>query len=666
LNIIFCILINLLLFSSWYTFLFNKRGFIPFVDRLIGTSVFALTQIILTEMLLGVLFKALYSSSLLSLNLIISMTVLTYSLRFGSVTTGTPLSVYIMSVFVELGEQSKRFFSIIGNDIILILIFSLFCILIGWMIFIAYLFPSYTWDALWYHLPIVGYIMQNGAVQELANNSFIEQFINIFPKNIELFFLWNIIFLKSDVLIDLSQMLFTLVGVLAVFSMAIKLEIREKYAMYAALLFFFTPVIILQSTTNYVDIAISVLFLTSLNFLISDGVLTSRNNVPGINNIKQRKMFLLMGGLTTGILLGAKGSGPLFLVILSALVMIQKVRKYMTYTRNPDMLKEYKARKVMKSYLIYFIVPAVIMGGYWYMKNWVLYDNPVYPMEVSIMGKVFFKGLYKDMIEPVPDAINKLSFFARPIYVWMENIEFYLYDSRLGGLGPIWFILFIPSLVFSTSHALKNRKYQFLAVVAIIMTGFFIYPRHWTPRYVIFIVGLGALSFAYIMDCFYGSDKIIRLIVLLLAAYTFLTANSPCVTPAQIKHFVNLPASERTIARHAPYNIDIHARQEYGHWIWISDNIKTGETLAYTFEPLFLSPLWNSGFSNSITYIKAESYNQWLKGLERNMASYVLVRTKSKEDKWVEASFSLIWMGMRERFNVEYADDHYKIIKFLK
>ncbi|UCH81092.1 MAG: hypothetical protein JSW20_00385 [Nitrospiraceae bacterium] len=594
------------------------------------------------------------------------MTVLTYSLRFGSVTAGTPLSVYIISVFVELGEKSKRFFSIIGNDIILTLIFSLFCILIGWMIFIAYLFPSYTWDALWYHLPIVGYIMQNGAVQELANNSFIEQFINIFPKNIELFFLWNIIFLKSDVLIDLSQMLFTLVGVLAVFSMAIKLEIREEYAMYAALLFFFTPVIILQSTTNYVDIAISVLFLAALNFLISNCELTSWNSVMVINNIKQRKMFLLLGGLTTGILLGAKGSGPLFLVILSALVMIQKVRKYMAYTRNPDMLKEYIARKVMKSYLIYFIVPAVMMGGYWYMKNWVLYDNPVYPMDVSIMGKVLFKGLYKDMIEPVPDTIKKLSFFARPIYVWMEHIEFYLYDSRLGGLGPIWFILFIPSLVFSTLHALKNRKYQFLAVVAIIMTGFFIYPRHWTPRYVIFIVGLGALSFAYIMDFFYVRDRIIRLIVLLLTAYTFLTVNSPCVTPAQIKHFVNLPASERTIARHAPYNIDIHARQEYGHWIWISDNIKTGETLAYTFEPLFLSPLWNSGFSNSIIYIKAESYNEWLKDLEMNMVSYVLVRTKSKEDKWVEASYSLIWMGMRERFNVEYADDHYKIIRFLK
>ena len=67
---------------------------------------------------------------------------------------------------------------------------------------LGYLFPSYTWDALWYHLPIVGYIMQSGAIQEVPNYSFINQWINMFPKNIELFFLWNIIFLENDVIRD--------------------------------------------------------------------------------------------------------------------------------------------------------------------------------------------------------------------------------------------------------------------------------------------------------------------------------------------------------------------------------------------------------------------------------------------------------------------------------
>ncbi len=274
--------------------------------------------------------------------------------------------------------------------------------------------------------------------------------------------------------------------------------------------------------------------------------------------------------------------------------------------------------------------------------------------------------MYKRIIEPVPGYINRVKFFKRAVIVWVENIEYYLYDSRLGGLGPIWFVLFIPSLAFSLLHAVKNRKYHFLVIAATIIAGFLLYPRNWTPRYVIFIVALGALSFGYAINYFNRRDRLIRIIALLLTVYTFLTANSPSVTPSKVKHFINLPANERTIARHAPSSIDLHARQEYGHWSWISDNIRAGETLAYTFEPLFLSPLWNNNFSSSIVFVKAEKYNDWLTGLERNKATYILVRSKSKEDKWMEASYSLKKMGIKERFKVEYADDNYKTIRFLK
>ena len=665
-NILAYILINLLLFFSWHAFLFHKKDFISFSDRVIGACVLSLSQIITTELLLGLVFRKLHAMPLFSLNIFISSTVLVYSLIMRRVLNLSSALMHIQLIFEELRDRIVRFAGIIKSDWILAIIFCLFGLSLCWMMFIGYLFPSYTWDALWYHLPIVGYIMQNGAIQEIANNSFIEQFINIFPKNIELLFLWNIIFLKSDILTDLTQMVFALMGVLTVCSLAIKLKVKEKNAIYSGLLFFFTPIMILQSTTNYVDIAISVLFIVALNFLVSDGVITSEDSELRITNEKRRKIFLLFGGLAAGMLLGAKGSGPLFIVILSSLVIIQKIRKHIVYTRNQGVCKEYKMLDSVKSYLIFFTVPTLLMGGYWYMKNWVLYNNPVYPMEVSIFGKIFFKGLYKEMIEPVPGIINRLSFFTRPVYVWLEYVEYYLYDSRLGGLGPVWFILFIPSLGFSLLHAAKNRKYHFLAIAAIVMAGFFLYPRNWTPRYVIFIVGLGALSFGYAMDYFNKRGRAIRIIALLLTVYTFLTANSPCVTPAQIKHFINLPANERTIARHAPFNIDVQARQEYGHWIWISDNIRADETLAYTFEPLFLSPLWNSGFTSSITFIKAETYNNWLKGLELNKATYVLVRSKSKEDKWVEAAYSLTWMGMKERFKVEYADDNYKIMRFIK
>ena len=59
------IIINLLLFSSWYVLLFTKREHLPFSDRLIGTLILGLTQILVTEMLLGVLLTALLAGGTL-------------------------------------------------------------------------------------------------------------------------------------------------------------------------------------------------------------------------------------------------------------------------------------------------------------------------------------------------------------------------------------------------------------------------------------------------------------------------------------------------------------------------------------------------------------------------------------------------------------------------
>ena len=668
-NIIAYIIINILLFASWYVFLFRHKELLSFVDRIISTFVLGLAQIIATEMLLGV-FKKLYAAQLFLVNIVISSIVLIYVVSTrGRETEGSGIS-YIKSLLVniykEISDKAVWFMTVIKNDLILFLIFILFFISVCWIVFLGYLFPSYTWDALWYHLPIAGYIMQNGAIQEVPNNSFIDQFINIFPKNIELFFIWNIIFLKNDIIADLSQFLFTIAGVFSIYSVAVKLNINKRHAIYSSLLFFFTPIIILQSTTNYVDVAVSALFLMAVNFLMSQDINTEEEMIY----LRKRKLLTVMAGLATGLLLGSKGSGPLFVGIISAVFIIQEfIWRFKSF--DPGKITAIKiAIKSLKFYLNFFFIPLILMGGYWYIKNWISYGNPVHPMEISFLNITIFKGLYQGIIEPAPEIINKLHPVTRPLYVWLENVEYYLYDSRLGGLGPIWFILFLPGLVFSMVYAIIKKNYKFMAVFIILTSAFLMHPRNWNPRYVIFIVGLGAISFGLVFDYFRGRNNIFRMLAFFLAVYTFFTSNSPCVIPKQIKKFMQLPLNERTIAIHAPFNIDLHARQDYGYWIWISRNILQGETLAYTFEPLFLSPLWNSAFSNKIVYIKSDDYKQWLKKLVEHEVTYVLIRKNSEEDKWVEYErriFSAVgWMAaLKEKFKIVYTDDNYKIAKFI-
>lgn len=662
-NIISFIGTNVFLFSSWYLFLYERKKLISFADRIIGTFVFGLGQIIATEILLGVVLQKLFAGPLLMINMALSSLVAGAAVLRLLRLARRDTSYSLGSLVTEMKDNIADFFSVIRADLILFCIFSLTAISLCWMIFIGCLFPSYTWDALWYHLPIVGYMIQDGAIHEIPNHSFIHQFINIFPKNIELYFLWNIIFLRSDIIADLSQLPFTIIGMLTVYSIARKLEAPREYALYSSLLFFFTPIVILQSTTNYVDVAISVLFLVTVNFLVSDG----RGGYPGEaneHNQRSRKSNLLLAGVSAGILLGAKGSGPLFIVILSSGIIIQKIGRRF----GPLKREGFGFRRGVAAYLFYFLVPAVIIGGYWYMKNWVIYDNPVYPMEISFLGKTVFRGLYSGIIEPAPEVINRLSYVTRPLYVWTERIKYYLYDSRLGGLGVLWFVIFLPGIVFSLIHAVRSRRYRYITVFAIIVSAFLLYPRNWTPRYVIFLVGFGAISYGFLLAQFTGRKHLLRAFTLLLTVYAFFTADSPCVTPDQVRQFISLPARERTIARHKPFNIDLQARQEYGYWIWLSDHISGGDTLAYTFDPLFLSPLWNSSFTSRIAYVKGESYKEWIKNLEEQRATYILLRTNSREDQWIEKERgirkSLWWTGVvQERFRIVYQDENYRIAK---
>ncbi len=669
-NIALYLSVNLLLFSSFYIVLFRKRDSLLFVDRIIGTFISGLSQIILTEILLGTLFERLSAFPLFLLNVSISFIVIIIALILQNRRTAYGIRDFLKSMFAEVRYEIFEIIKTVKGDWILLCISGLFFVSVCWMVFLAYLFPPFTWDSLWYHLPTVGYIMQNGVIHGNPMYSFIDAVTNVLPQNMELFFLWNVIFLKTDTMVDIIQPVFTILGVLTIYSLALKLKIKKKHAILSAFLFFFTPVIILLSTANYVDVAVSVLFLVAVNFLIYD-IPDKFIGDPSGRQLKDKKIPIIMFGLASGILLGSKGSGPLFIIVLSIAIVIQEVIKLFCSSDIGSLNKRYLITRALKLYLLCFALPAILVGGFWYINNWMLYGNPQYVMEVSFRDITLFKGIFKGIIDPAPAVIDGIMPLKKLLHVWLEKVEYYLYDSRLSGFGPLWFILFLPSLAFSLIYAVKREEYGFLFVNAILIIIFVLYPRNWYTRYVIYIVGLGSLSFGLALNYFDKREGALKIVALLLACYTFLTVNSPCIMPEKIKEFLHLPVSERTIARHAPFNIDFHARQHYGYWTWIRKNLSKGDMLAYNFEPLFLRPLWNREFSNRIIFIRSDTYKEWVKDLKMNKTTYILIKRNSTESRWIDKErrilSSLQWLGsFKEKFKDVYSDDNYKILKLLE
>ncbi|MBI4698203.1 MAG: hypothetical protein HY758_04660 [Nitrospirae bacterium] len=172
-----------------------------------------------------------------------------------------------------------------------------------------------------------------------------------------------------------------------------------------------------------------------------------------------------------------------------------------------------------------------------------------------------------------------------------------------------------------------------------------------------------------VTDFFRERGKILLPIALLIVIYTFLTANSPCITPEKIYEFSNLPAKDRTLVKMRPCAVDLTQSGEYGLWDWVGNNLLSGETIAYTYHPTLLAPLWNRGLSNKIVYIEAGAkFNEWIKALETNKVNYMLIKPLTVEswriNRLKELSNDPQWSSVYQRFKLLYSDNNNLIFRF--
>jgi hypothetical protein len=287
-------------FSPYYLLTKKHSQLYSFSDRLLGAFTIGIAQIIITEAALG-LALILESRNLFLLNLAVSTGFLLYA--------GLNLKE-LNRQRDEAGKSLAGFFNLVWKHMTLRVISVFFLLQTVWWAFMVYLFPPYAWDALAFHLPKVTCILQSHGIEVFPA---IPVFINTYPFNAELLFLWNVIYLGNDILVDGTQAVFALVSVLALYGIARKCGVKPQYAAYV-MLFLFIPIVIQQATTCYIDIIVSGLLMIAVNFML----------------LKDRaRINLLILGMAVGMMLGTKYSYilPGLIVSLAALFLIVRDRK---------------------------------------------------------------------------------------------------------------------------------------------------------------------------------------------------------------------------------------------------------------------------------------------------------------------------------------------------
>jgi len=571
---------NFLVIFNSYLILKNFKIGNP-EDKFLALGVVTVSQIILILLFLG-LIKILYL-----VNVVLLSCLLTTILVFFNLLKTRQLFVNdlildlkgsIRAIKTETKQLKKLGFTIRLS--LLVLIFTLFTI-----VFYGLTTPPYSDDGLSYHLPMAVSWLKSGAIYTVEITTFTD--VNVamyYPGNSELILLWNLLPFHDDIIVDISQLAFAIMGAIACYGIARKIKIKKKNALWASILFLLTPVIILQSKTTYNDVIFASMFLISINFLLA----YRKTN---------KKFYIILSSLSFGFVLGTKYLGILYFLAYILFFILAYHKKRLSKTMIYD--------------LIIVALFVSLMGGFWYIKNFLEDGSIIYPMKVNLFG-------YKIMDAPHD---------PRTIYIWLRgkyvstDWEWLIYPFLDGhrtqieysyetGFGPQFISLIVPSIIFIFIFFFVKKREIFFLLFPMLMFLFVITPAK-EPRYYISIIGIGSVAFSYCISKMSNSKiiKIVALFCIFFSVYNSLSTIYSC--------------NKSILKIQKRYDIWSCNHPSYAEgWKWLDDHTNGDNIVAVTH---LLYPLYGDKLKNKIVYIDSDFYDKWVKLLKEYEIKYLFM-----------------------------------------
>ncbi|MDP8233316.1 MAG: hypothetical protein P9M06_00730 [Candidatus Saelkia tenebricola] len=544
-----------------------------------------IAQIIFTEQILGV-FSLLTLSNLIVINLLICIFLLVFSrIRKFKKTIGR---------YVAIPE-----FNIFENRIILFA----FAILSGFILvklFLNLINPPLGWDSLNYHFTFPVEWLKNGNLINTITVS-CNPAPPYYPINGSLFYFWLMAPFKSVFLADLGQFPFFLISFIAIYSIAVSIGIRKELSVFAALLTVVTPNFLKQIEIAYVDIMVAALFWVALMFLI---------------NLYKKYSFkhVVIFALASGLLIGVKTLAITYSIVLIIPFLFIVFKNTASTGVKRSLL-----------YLLVFSLFVIVFGGYGYIRNIFLTGNPLYPLKMTMLGKVIFDGVlgknvFQVSFTPYDYSLSKVLFHEgfglQSILLFFPAVLSWLIIFKYKVKNIIIYLLFLPAMLLAVYYFLipfpcTRFLYPFLGVAAI--AAFYVLNK--------ISLNLKIVSSIFII-CFLSSifelSGHMELIVsLLLGILLFVISvrfrdrivliriNKKGILIAALVVIVSLKFIEGDYKKHE-YERYVKKYPSWHYdgvigWKWLNDNTE-GDNIAYVGKPEPF-PLYGRGFKNNVYYV---------------------------------------------------------------
>jgi hypothetical protein len=191
---------------------------------------------------------------------------------------------------------------------------------------------------------------------------------------------------------------------------------------------------------------------------------------------------LVLGALAAGAALGTKAVAVVFIPPLLALPI------------GAILVQSGPARtKVVRALVIAFFPLA--SGGYWFIRNGLLTGNPLYPLEVRVLGRTLLSGWYG------PGAMQTSPYYL-PLADWraLGDILLAVLDPRL---VPLWIFSLAAGWTLKGSTPLETRRwtavFALMAVLNVVLYWVCI-PYRTQQRFMLQALGLAVVPLATTLD----------------------------------------------------------------------------------------------------------------------------------------------------------------------
>jgi 4-amino-4-deoxy-L-arabinose transferase-like glycosyltransferase len=477
---------------------------------------------------------------------------------------------------------------------------------LAWTTFVGLAVPPYGWDGLSYHLPPAVWWLQAHRIYSVPS-----QFVfgYAYPQGMSLLLLWQLAFTATDHLVNIVQAPFFLLGLFAAYGLAREVGLGRSWALWAPAFWATAPLVLAQATVPYNDMAIAALTLTGFYFALRAGR-------PG----SRRRALVWLAGCAVALLVGIKANGFLTVGLVGLLTLFpwpRERRRWLTHAIGAA---------------VAIGVPCLVLAGYWYIRNLVLYHNPIYPVAVHLLGHTIFPGTssVSGLINNTPGQTPWQTFGL----ALREHAAWYAYDSTQAGFGPLFTCLGLGAMAAALLDSVRRRRWRLAAVVALGLVLLVLQPFKY-PRYVLYLPVIAGLSFGYVMQRLTARPlrHVFQAAAVGLALFTlFLLPAQPQLNAEDLWQVKTARAAGRPLQL-TEFG---HARH-YNFLPGLPGLFEPGNRIAFT-ELEFVYPLQGRDQVNEAYFVPPTDYGQWLAQILEKRTTFLFVaRDKAREKQWAAA-----------------------------